>query len=250
MKAILTALFTTLSMLCYSHLNFASETLSVKAAFRLEAPLYTMKDGKLSGIDADISALLFSKEANIHLVYGTPTTWAEAVESVKNGVNNVVAGATETEERKAWAIFSAPYRSEEHVVLISKDQEANFDTASKFFEYVKAKKLSVQILKGVAYNSDEINMKIKNPDGIVFVEHHDNSSIINAVASDQNKVGIVNSLVYSSLKKDELLKTVSIGASKPQHFMFKKTPENEAIVIRLNAQIKALSEKIKQILAK
>lgn len=209
-----------------------------------------MKDGKLSGIDADIAALLFSKEANMNLTYGAPTTWAEAVESVKTASNNVIAGATDTPERRVWALFSDPYRNEEHAVLIASTHATTFDNPSKFFAYVKEKNLSVHILKGAAHNSDEINAKIKSPDGIVFVEHDDHNSIISAVSADRNKVGLVDTLIYNSIKRGDSLKIVSIGASKPQHFMLKKTPENEAILVRLNAQIKALSGKIKEILAK
>ncbi len=91
-----------------------------------EPYLYINRMGEASGLDIDIIKEA-TKRAGCKLTF-EKGEWSGLLKKLKNGEIDIVAGASITESRKAFAYFSEPYRSESFVLYVrSEDFEKYVD---------------------------------------------------------------------------------------------------------------------------
>ena len=244
-----------LSFVCVvALLNFDKiygESRSLTSPVREKSPYYILqKDGKISGLDAEIVGLLFLETAGLDpATYDSTTSmWEDALRQVEMGKKDFVANATKTPGREKWGIFSDPYRMEEHVILMPKDKDASFDSAASFIKYAKSSNLKIAVVKGVKYNSKELNAFLDSMPGMLIFEKSFEDAVQDVVSkkADVAVVEEVNALyTLGNQNQAEGYKVIKIGASEPQRLLFSRKTIRPALVDLINETIKTSADKIK-----
>lgn len=96
-------------------------------------PYQFFENKKMQGIDVDILANA-ANQVGCDLAY-VEKPWSELLEDVKAGKVDVLAGATPTDERKAYADFSIAYRAESFVLFVPTNSSFNGDDLSQFLSF-------------------------------------------------------------------------------------------------------------------
>ncbi len=89
-----------------------------------EPYMYLTPGNTVSGLDIEIIQAL-ADEANCELKF-VQDDWMTLLQKVEEGSVDLVAGASVTEKRKAYALFSDPYRSESFVLYVRTGETENF----------------------------------------------------------------------------------------------------------------------------
>ncbi|GAA0858917.1 substrate-binding periplasmic protein [Aliiglaciecola litoralis] len=95
---------------------------------------YVDVDGKVRGLDIEvIRNILLDMDCSVTYVRGT---WVSLLEDLKQGNVDLLLGASKTEAREEYAMFSDPYRMEEFTLYIRKDDtpRVNYQDISDFIE--------------------------------------------------------------------------------------------------------------------
>jgi len=88
--------------------------------------------GRIGGLDIElISAVAEQMECDINFQQGT---WVSSLEKLKNGQVDILLGASKTESREQFALFSESYRTEEFSLYIRKGDKkrAAYDSIATF----------------------------------------------------------------------------------------------------------------------
>lgn len=245
------------SMMLLLHTSFAycaEDTRSLNGALRAKSPYYIIQgDGKISGLDADIAALVVLGTGLAPTKYDKQgVSWDEALKQIEKGEKDFIGNATKIPSREKWAHFSIPYRDEEHVILMKKSDASPFEKASEFTAHATKNKLKIAILKGAKYNSIEINKFIKNatPETVSLIVSDSYEDVINSLIEGKADVAIVDHIhaIYTLNEKgkgDEY-KAVHVGAIAPQSFMFSKKTVRIELVEMINEKIRLSKDAIKR----
>jgi ABC-type amino acid transport substrate-binding protein len=228
---------------------------SLKSPLRVKSPYHILQnDGKISGLDAEIVALIFLETAGLDpATYDQKeSSWEDALKQVEKGEKDFIANVTKTPGREKWGIFSDPYRNEEHVVLAPKEYSGSFDNASGFIKEVKDKNLKIAVVKGVKYNSKEINAFLDSSKGMLVFENSF-EDVVTAIMDKKADLGLVEQVnamyTLTNQNKEDEYKVIKIGASEPQRLLFSKATVNPKLVEMVNKTIGASAEKIKDLFA-
>ncbi|MEE4246909.1 MAG: transporter substrate-binding domain-containing protein [Kangiellaceae bacterium] len=89
-----------------------------------EPYMYLMPGDKVSGLDIEIIEAL-ANEANCSLEF-IQDDWMHLLQKVEKGEVDLVAGASITEKRKEYALFSDAYRTENFVLYIRQGERSKF----------------------------------------------------------------------------------------------------------------------------
>lgn len=89
-----------------------------------EPYMYLMPGNKVSGLDIEIISAL-AEEADCDLNF-VQDDWMSLLQKVEKGEVDMVAGASITEKRKKYALFSEPYRRESFVMYVRAGEQDNF----------------------------------------------------------------------------------------------------------------------------
>lgn len=81
-----------------------------------EPYMYLAPGDQVSGLDIEVIKAL-AKEANCQLSF-TQDDWMSLLKKIETGEVSLVAGASITEKRKEYALFSDPYRDESFVIYV------------------------------------------------------------------------------------------------------------------------------------
>jgi polar amino acid transport system substrate-binding protein len=81
---------------------------------------YSDVGGKTTGLDIELISAVTNK-MNCNISY-QQDTWVALLNKLKNGEVDMLLGASKTEEREKFALFSDPYRTEEFSLYIRKDE--------------------------------------------------------------------------------------------------------------------------------
>jgi polar amino acid transport system substrate-binding protein len=108
---------------------------SVRLGFDVWEPYqYVDVDGQIRGADVEVIGHILSKmNCEVEYLQGT---WVSLLEDIQKGNVDMLLGASRTEAREQFAMFSAPYRMEEFTLYIRKDDEirANYQDITDFIE--------------------------------------------------------------------------------------------------------------------
>ena len=80
--------------------------------------------GRVTGLDIELMQMIISK-MNCQLSYHQGT-WVELMKDLRAGDIDILLGASKTPERESFALFSAPYRTEEFTLYIRKGEREQF----------------------------------------------------------------------------------------------------------------------------
>ncbi len=249
-------ILTSIILCLHSTLAYCGDdTRSLNGALRAKSPYYIIQaDGKISGLDADISALVLLGTGLSPTKYDQQgVSWDEALKQIEKGEKDFIGNATKIPSRERWAHFSIPYRNEEHIVLMKKSDSSPFEKAPEFINHANTNKLKIGILKGAKYNSIEINKFIKNSatQSASFVVSDSYEDVINSLIEGRADVAIVDHIhaIYTLNEKgkgDEY-KAVHVGAIAPQSFMFSKKTIKIELVEMINEKIRLSKEAIERL---
>ena len=109
---------------------------------------YADLDGNVRGLDVDLVTAV-SKAAGCTLRF-TQDDWSNLLKGLQAGSIDLVAGASRTEDRETYALFSKPYRDESFVVFV-RAGEASKWLADSLEEMIRDKKMRLGLIDGYVY---------------------------------------------------------------------------------------------------
>ncbi|WMS85986.1 substrate-binding periplasmic protein [Pleionea litopenaei] len=94
-----------------------------------EPYMYLAPGNKVSGLDIELIQAL-AAESNCELNF-VQDQWMRLLEKLEQGEVDLVAGASVTEKRKSYALFSEPYRAENFVLYVRSGEKDSFPKTFK-----------------------------------------------------------------------------------------------------------------------
>lgn len=202
--------------------------------------------GHLSEFDRTIFQDI-AKRAGISLKYesySSNASWQKLLNDVKSGDFQVTGSATVIEHRKSWAKFTKPYRTEEVVVFLPKNVDAEFKSDLDFINYVKANPgIRVGVIEGWVQPTKALNDFVNDPaNKDIFIKKSSDAKVGNLLV--YGKVDCV--LLERACRHDNPVeyypeyKGVRIGAITPISFIMTKNGANsvsDADVAKINLVI-------------
>jgi polar amino acid transport system substrate-binding protein len=91
--------------------------------------------------------------------------WDDHLKHLADGTADIAAGATETEARRAFAMFSKPYRHETDVLILKRGEAASypFRTIDDMLAGFARQKFRLGVVAGFVYADDRVNRFIADP---------------------------------------------------------------------------------------
>jgi len=95
----------------------------------------------------------------------TRVQWKRHLLEIKNGTLDFAAGASITPERKRYAYFSKPYRTESNILMVRKGESSRFEfkTIQDLLQAVRSGRFRLGVESGSVYGSTPLNGFIQNP---------------------------------------------------------------------------------------
>ncbi len=197
----------------------------------------------ITGLDIELINAL-SNKIGIGIKYDE-SIWDRALSDIQNGESDVLAGATETDERSAFAEFSIPYRFEEISLftLRASKKQLNFNNINEFLAQTRLLNFRLGIMKGAVYGDMKISNYLNqiNNNDIIF-KYETISELFNSLIRKEidgflaDKIeGIA--LILNYIDKD-LVQETPTGIKTPIHLMFSKKTISHNLVERFNNAIK------------
>jgi len=207
---------------------------------------YMTRDGKITGLDIEIvEATEKDLGCTIKFQQGD---WAHLLELLKKGELDAVASAGMTDNRRKYAYFSEPYRSESYAIYVRKEEVEHYSGQS--IRALLDSRMRIGAVSGYSY-------------GVTLAEYQDNEKY-----QDQftyNEISEANFLLLFDKKVDGVLADSIVGSdmirrrnwsghvdklplvihSGDVHVMFSKKSVSEELVQQMNnalAKLKASGE--------
>ena len=112
---------------------------------------YEIAGGQVFGLDVDLVSAV-TREAGCELTF-RKGTWRELLQQLRDGEIHLLAGATRTPEREAFARFTEPYRNEEFLLFLP--SEALEPVAGQDLTRMMGDGMRLGVVEGYLYG-DEI----------------------------------------------------------------------------------------------
>jgi len=111
---------------------------------------YVDVDGQYTGYDAELIRLV-SGMLNCKIVF-LPMTWKRSIIEIQLGNIDIMASASKTKERAAFAHFSEPYRQEKISIFINKEKmnRFSFHSIAELFQ----SEISLVMIRGAFYGKE------------------------------------------------------------------------------------------------
>ena len=116
------------------------------------------------GFDVELVAEIANR-AGYSISFSGDNTWSDLVERVERGDTDIVAAATRTPGREAFAYFSHPYRSDTVALILRRGMSRSLPAATdvELIDLIKQKKLRLGIEAGAAFPSQAIRSFLADP---------------------------------------------------------------------------------------
>jgi polar amino acid transport system substrate-binding protein len=194
-------------------------------------------------MDVQLSTLYTSKLGlNIDI---QQVAWKDHLEDVKEGRRDIAAGAAENDERKNWAYYSIPYRSEEDVVVLlkSRSMELPFSTVPELITLMREKRLKMAVVDGYNYATKEFMEFINDPKNAdMIVRSKTDPENLEMVVQGKADFYIVDRMVGATIawrmKKLDVLEERRMSMTYPLYFLFSKKTVPYELVERFNDVIR------------
>ncbi|WP_339668412.1 transporter substrate-binding domain-containing protein [Dasania marina] len=150
---------TTLFILC-CYLPLQAHSCSLSMGWEEWQPYaYKNASGELTGLDIElVTSILENMNCQLQL---KNMPWKRLLNDTKEGNNDLVSGASITEERKQWGQFTLPYRQETRALFVRKGTSEKF--AIHQLQDMVSAKFKLGLTRGV-YNGDAFAKMMENPE--------------------------------------------------------------------------------------
>jgi polar amino acid transport system substrate-binding protein len=199
----------------------------------------------LTGLDVEIERAL------AHLL-GTDITlpeipWDDHLKRLASGTADIAAGATNNEARRAFAMFSKPYRRETDVLILKRGTAANypFRTIDGMLATLARQKFRLGVVAGFVYADDRVNRFIADPankDLIVATGNTaDNlSNLLTGVIDGYFADRIAAATTAWRQHQGALIEEHPVRFSTDIHFMLSRATQTPEMLARLDSAIDEL----------
>ncbi len=203
---------------------------------------YEITGGQVFGLDVDLVTAV-ARQADCSLVF-EKGTWSELLQRLRDGEIDILAGATPTEERQAFARFTAPYRTEQFELFSRADRVENITQYS--LASLMADEWQIGLVEDYLYpdaitalqNAGRIN------DGFVYASMSETNMSrllegeIDALVEDQYVAAAI--IRHKNLHND--IKPLPIGFNSAEiSIMVSRASVDEALFQRLDDSVQTLA---------
>ncbi|NVK23618.1 MAG: transporter substrate-binding domain-containing protein [Gammaproteobacteria bacterium] len=197
---------------------------------------------EVRGLDIDLM-LMVTKRMSCKVDF-KQGAWIDLLALMKNGEIDVLLGASKTERREQFALFSEPYRTEQFTLYVKKDdkQAHQLKTFSDFI--ANGKKLGVM---DDYYYGDEVSQLQDSNENGQFVSAIIGEMNIARLLDDNIDAFIEDSIVGASMIRRKGLSTLIVPhnlsiTSSDVYVMFSKKSVSPEIVKRFNLGLKGVKQ--------
>ena len=199
----------------------------------------------LTGFDVEIERAL-ARIMRVEIAL-PPMAWEEHLAALADGRADIAAGATESEERNAFAYVSKPYRTETDVLILpaGAGRRYPFSTIEQMLDTFAKQKFRLGVIAGYVYADARVN---------AFIADAANKDQIIAVASDADNLrnlidGIIDGFLADRIAANTTAWRNKDGArieehplrfSTDIHFLLSRATQTPQMPARLNAAIDEL----------
>lgn len=123
----------------------------------------------LTGFDVEIERAL-ARRLSVDIAL-PEISWEEHLRRLAEGSADIAAGATETESRRAFVLFSKPYRRETDVLVLRKGEarEYPFRTVDEMLATFTRQRFRLGVVAGFVYADERVNRFVADPQNKDFV---------------------------------------------------------------------------------
>lgn len=197
----------------------------------------------VQGLDIDLINALSSK-VGVNLKY-VETVWERAITNVESGKGDLLAGATYTDERATFAVFSLPYRYEEISLFTLKEgqKKLQFNNTDEFLAQIRLLNFRLGIIKKAVYGNTEITEYMNKPsNNDIIIKYPNDTELLRALIRKEIDGYLTDritgvAMVLSEPNK-ELIQEIPLGLKTPVHLMFSKKTVSVDVIEKFNSVIK------------
>jgi polar amino acid transport system substrate-binding protein len=199
----------------------------------------------LTGFDVEIERAL-ARILGVEILL-PETAWNQHLAALAAGTADIAAGATASEERRAYAYFSKPYRSETDVLVLPKGATGRypFRTIDAMLDEFVKRKFRLGVVAGFVYADKRVNEFIADPA---------HSDLIVATGSDAQNLqnllaGVIDGFLADRIAAATTAWRRNQGAHIEEHplrlttdihFMLSRATQTPQTLARLDAAIEEL----------
>ncbi len=167
-----------------------------------------------------------SRKINTTLDY-MQMSWDESLNDLKNGDKDMVGGATFTDERAKYALFSVPYRYEQISLfsLYKSFKQLDFHNLKEFFAQMRLLNFRLGVTRGYVYGEQYVTdffTNEKNND--IIIPYDSDVALLNALLRGEIDGFIADRVLGLAIilnnNANDLVKETSLGIQMPIHLMF------------------------------
>jgi polar amino acid transport system substrate-binding protein len=116
------------------------------------------------GFDVELVSEI-AKRAGYAVSFPGENTWSDLMQGIERGDVDIVAAATRTPEREAFAYFSDPYRTDTVALILPKGMSASLPAATdvELVDLFKQKSLRLGVEAGAAFPSQAVRLFLADP---------------------------------------------------------------------------------------
>lgn len=214
------------------------------------APYQFERNGEITGIDIQIFTQAADK-INCDVTF-VEKSWTQLLTDLEKGEVDVLAGATITPEREAFANFSTPYRDESFTLFIRGSNSYNGNTLSGFL----SRSQKVGITSDYFYGKEVYELMNHPQYSSLFVDSKSGEqSFFNILYSEIDGVladPVEGHYIIKRKRLDDKIKASNVHIpSDSVAYMFSKKTIQDKQLTELQAAIKEMvaNDKIKQVIA-
>jgi polar amino acid transport system substrate-binding protein len=100
-------------------------------------PYQMLKDQQVTGIDIELLKAIMDNAGCAYHLKNIP--WERTKRYIQSGEIDLAIGASKTADRRPWAYFSEPYRSETMAIFVRKDEYPIWNAAQNFTQLARLK---------------------------------------------------------------------------------------------------------------
>jgi len=175
--------------------------------------------------------------------------WSDHQAALQKGTADIAAGATETEARRAYALFSKPYRSETDVLVVRKGMARRYPFASidAMLSAFARQKFRLGVVAGFVYADPRVNAFIADP--------ANKELIVASGGVEQNLRNLMSGAIDGFLadriaaataawrrQQGALIEEHPLRFSTDIHFMLSRATQTPQMLARVDAAIDQLRE--------
>jgi polar amino acid transport system substrate-binding protein len=198
---------------------------------------------QITGLDVELFRAVFEDELGMDLSL-PEISWQKQLQLLELGDLDVASGAFRTPERERWALFSAPYRTEE-VVIFSREGEIRLENEADLERLLERSTLRIGIVAGYHYGDRIARFERQYATSARLVKAQDElENLRNLVEGRVDAVPIDRvvgaTIVWRQHWQDELKSNRLVLFRGPVHAIFSRRSVDPTVVTRFDAAMKRL----------